>query len=519
MNFKPLSTRPSLAREWHAERNGVLRPADVHIGSNLKVWWRCRRDPRHERQAVVGKRSALGRGCPVCAGRVVGPRGENSLLVEAGPVARQWHPTKNGALRPVDVLAGSHQYAWWKCPRGPDHEWRAQVKKRVRAGRGCPFCSGNRASITNSLAARRPAIAKQWHPTRNGALTARDVTPHAHRVVWWQCREAEHEWRISVHNRTGPNCPLCLHRRTAPEDSLPAVLPRLAKQWHPTRNGNLRARDLVVGSNRRIWWKYPKGPDHEWSTTLVQRGVEGTGCPFCSRRRLSVTNHLGALFPDVARQWHPSRNGALRPDKLMPQSKRQVWWKCEVADDHEWRAGLLPDASRSRLSVLRRPQAVRHEFSRRALSAHRRLLASGQERRAHIAWYFSPCDLAHLVAVRPRSRVARNTHSARKEAGRLSALPAGAPQEISTEAPHARAHSHGLRLKARLLDEAIQQRCPPAESGVLVTSCQTLISTSIALSGPGRSLRLPLSTLRARHLACCQGRSDHWYEAALRQMT
>lgn len=340
--FKPLSSRPHLAREWHPDRNGSLDPRIVHVGSNLKVWWRCRVDPRHQWQAVVARRSTDGRGCPVCAGRAVGPRGENSLAQEAPSVARQWHPVKNGTLHPRDVLAGSQQRVWWKCPKGPDHQWQATVKKRARAGRGCPFCAGHRASITNSLAALRPEIARHWHPTRNGPLTPRDVTAHAHRVVWWRCRQCGRDWNCSIHDRYGPSsCPWCSHRRTPPEDSVAAVRPELARQWHPTRNGKLRPGDVVPGSNRRIWWKCPRGPDHEWSTTLAQRGVEDTGCPFCSRRRLSVTNHLATLFPDVARQWHPTRNGVLRPDMLMPHSKRAVWWKCKVAADHEWRAPVF----------------------------------------------------------------------------------------------------------------------------------------------------------------------------------
>jgi len=56
---------------------------------------------------------------------------------------------------------------------------------------------------TNNLAVTHPAIAVAWHPTRDGELTAAQVTPKSDRRVWWQC-EHGHEWQTSVANRAAP---------------------------------------------------------------------------------------------------------------------------------------------------------------------------------------------------------------------------------------------------------------------------------------------------------------------------
>jgi hypothetical protein len=37
---------------------------------------------------------------------------------------------------------------------------------------------------------------------------------------------------------------------------------------------------------------------------------------------------LAAVAPEVATQWHPTRNGALEPTQITPGSPRSVWWKC-----------------------------------------------------------------------------------------------------------------------------------------------------------------------------------------------
>jgi hypothetical protein len=59
-------------------------------------------------------------------------------------VARQWHPTKNGKLRPEDVTTGSSRQVWWHCKKDARHVWRSEIKGRVSAQALCPFCAGVR---------------------------------------------------------------------------------------------------------------------------------------------------------------------------------------------------------------------------------------------------------------------------------------------------------------------------------------------------------------------------------------
>jgi len=67
---------------------------------------------------------------------------------------------------------------------------------------------------------------------------------------------------------------------------------QLLAEWHPTRNGELTPWQVSYGSDRRLWWACPKGPDHEWQASVCNRTAQGTGCPYCSGRRVSVTASL-----------------------------------------------------------------------------------------------------------------------------------------------------------------------------------------------------------------------------------
>ena len=130
--------RPELAAQWHPTRNGSLTPGDLTAGTRRKVWWRC--DKGHEWQASVLSRTSLGNGCPVCAGKQIIP-GENDLASQFPQLAAQWHPDKNGALRPENVSPNSNRKVWWQCPEG--HVWKAVVYSRAGKRKcGCPVCAG-----------------------------------------------------------------------------------------------------------------------------------------------------------------------------------------------------------------------------------------------------------------------------------------------------------------------------------------------------------------------------------------
>src|SRR5262245_16489455 len=91
-----------------------------------------------------------------------------------------------------------------------------------------------------------------------------------------------------------------------------ADMPELLRSLDPQRNGDIDPRRIALGSDKTLWWRCPKGPDHVWRTRVYRR-AGGAGCPFCRGRRVSVTNCLVTVAPEVALDWHPTKNGTLTP--------------------------------------------------------------------------------------------------------------------------------------------------------------------------------------------------------------
>ena len=326
------TAHPELARQWHQALNGALTPEMISPGSNKKVWWQCEKG--HEWQASVVTRSR-GTGCPVCANKKI-IVGENDLASKFPEIAAQWHPTKNGDLTPDKVAPfSSKQKVWWRCELG--HDYLATILSRTAHNTGCPYCSGRKVLANfNDLATKDPMLATQWHQELNGNLTPEMVSPGSKQKVWWRC-EKGHEWQTAVFTRSrqGAGCPVCANKkRIVGENNLATTHPELARQWHQELNDELAPEMISPGSNKKVWWRCEKG--HEWQASVFTRSHQGAGCPVCtSNKTIAGENDLATTHPEIARQWHPTKNGDLTPDKVAPlSSKKKVWWRCELGHDY-----------------------------------------------------------------------------------------------------------------------------------------------------------------------------------------
>ena len=132
---------------------------------------------------------------------------ERNLAVVNPGLASEWHPEKNGDIRPEDVRPKSNRKIWWRCSKG--HEWQASVSSRT-SGNGCPYCYGRYATKTNNLASKYPELLEEWDREKNNGLNPSDLTPHVGKKVWWRCRKG-HSWQATIYNRAKnkSGCPVC----------------------------------------------------------------------------------------------------------------------------------------------------------------------------------------------------------------------------------------------------------------------------------------------------------------------
>lgn len=252
-----------------------------------------------------------------------GFKGEGSFDKTHPQIAEQWCYERNCNFGPEDFSYGSHVSAWWRCAVDPSHVFRQRIGARCMRGRGCPYCDGKSVSLERSLARCYPNIAKEWHTALNEGLSPFDLTAHSHTVVFWQCRKnPDHFWQVSVKERTsGRGCPHCRNERKLDLRNFPKAL----KLFDKKRNEGVDPHSC--STKLAIFWKCPKGRNHQWQARFRKRNERPT-CPIC--------RSLLFRFPKLAKQLHPTRNGKGSAESIKAIATRLVWWQCRRNPRHVW---------------------------------------------------------------------------------------------------------------------------------------------------------------------------------------
>ena len=115
--------------------------------------------------------------------------------------------------------------------------------------------------------------------------------------------------------------------------------PELMEQWDFEKNNaiGLDPSQTAHKSKKKVWWLCSKG--HSYDQTVDKKTVRNYGCPVCNNSRIvKGTNDLATIRPDVANQWHPTKNGDMTPFAVSYGSGKRVWWLCPKG--HEYQATI-----------------------------------------------------------------------------------------------------------------------------------------------------------------------------------
>lgn len=283
-----LNLFPLIAEQLDPALNDGLTPDQVVAGSSRKLTWRCPVAPDHVWGATPAHRTGGGTGCPACRGRLASST--NNLTLHPRVLA-EYDPALNNGVPPEQVKATeSMRKVTWCCATDAQHVWEATPRSRVIAGHGCGFCSGRYPTASNNLAAAHPAVAAEWHPTRNAGAVPSEYTPTSGRKVWWLCsKNSTHEWDATIASRTfsGTGCPRCSRGWT--RKSLPEVLLASELALHVAVNpdpdpvvlddGSVERVDIVLPEMRtvveydgRYWHRDQARRDRDKTTRLTDDG-------------------------------------------------------------------------------------------------------------------------------------------------------------------------------------------------------------------------------------------------------
>lgn len=327
---KYISENKELMKEWDWEANNKagLDPNKLTLGSGLKAWWKCSKCG-YRWLSAISNRTFGKTGCPACAYKVLA-KGYNDLETRNPAIAKEWHPTKNGDLKPSDFNSASLYRAWWLCPIC-HHPYQKRIMDRVKKGAKCNHCCDPKViQGKNDIATKFPDILKEWDYDKNYPFQPQNFSYGTKRKFWWKCKKCGFSWQATpIHRSTSKSgCPKCAigSYAIAGETDLATTHPNLAKEWDYTKNGNLTPQKIKAGSSHNAWWKCPTC-SCSYKAEIRAR-VYGRNCPNCNNTGLvEGYNDFQTLYPNLAKEWHPTKN-TKKPNQIKAKSQYKAFWLC-----------------------------------------------------------------------------------------------------------------------------------------------------------------------------------------------
>lgn len=317
----------------------VLEKRDLGIGVCQACFWRDW--ARSQRDRTFGDPS----GGPVANVADIRQRVEQGGLNYLGPLTSPSleddpHRVRCPVCGKITVGRLGDIAGGCSCSRNPKGSFRAGAPKEYLAG-------------SNS-----PALA-WWDHDRNDPNILATVTVLARQAVWWRCPTCSVGFQRSVNDmaRNGrPDCPECSKRRgleferereywsAVPVSEMPELLARWADEADPRT-----AMVYQPGSRRRFRCEYGHFDTRD-PLSYLRGGC--TSCNAAATRADQSNPRLAAASPEIAEQWHPSKNAPRTPESVPASSKRRVRWR-DPRCGHEWVATVV---SRDKYDRYRCPQ-------------------------------------------------------------------------------------------------------------------------------------------------------------------
>ncbi len=323
---------PAFLDEWDYELNGDISPDQLTASTNQKVWWRCKQC-NQPWQAAVSKR-AIGRGCPVCSGKVVVP-GINDLASVNPNLAKEWDYESN-TITPQQVTARNSIRATWKCSVC-GHKWKSAIATRNN-GAGCPECQRNfHTSLPEQivfyyvLRAIPDAVNGYQFSHMSGKREIDIFIPSLNLAIEYDGSRWHKDVNRDV-NKTQRLHDAGIQLIRIRESSCPPIddgsecilVEYNSSNYEYLNPGIMRLFDFI-SQKYGITVSVAVDVDADFYTILN------------AYERDKKEQSLLAVNPELASEWDYSKNGTLTPEQVIAKSDKKYWWLCKVCG-YSWKA-------------------------------------------------------------------------------------------------------------------------------------------------------------------------------------
>ncbi|MBR2808896.1 MAG: zinc-ribbon domain-containing protein [Erysipelotrichaceae bacterium] len=328
--------------EWDWEENNKINldPRKLTFGSGKKANWICSKYPTHKWATSIYSRTTKNTNCPYCSNKKVLP-GYNDLKSQRPDLMSEWDFETN-TIDPSMVTVKSNKLANWICPK--EHRYTKHIYNRVK-GEECPDCAKARGTSFPEqcffyyIKKFCPDAVNRYKDIFNNKMELDIYIPSIktgieYDGVFWHRKDAQSRAREETKHRICKENNIRLFRLK--EGGFTGFADNADRIWYvPTKcdDATLDYYILYFLSNLTFF-----------STKLPDVNVARDRAEILEYKTLRLENSLLYQYPDIAKEWHPTKNGKLTPDQFTPGSGESVWWRCPKCGN-EWKTSIANRAS------------------------------------------------------------------------------------------------------------------------------------------------------------------------------
>ena len=322
---------PLLAHEWNNEKNAPLTPEKVAYQSSYYAWWTCRFG--HEYRCRVSDRAIHGTGCKTCAKRYRISLREHTFyyyIKKYFPDAIQSYMPAFLDRKEIDIyipsLLTGIEY---------DGEYYHSINRDQNKD---AVCSKNGVILIRIREPMCPVYERIDPVVSLNGLNSNALQVGVLKLLYLLSSSQKYDINIDRDR----NDILSSFYDVAIPGSLAEKYPNIAKEWDYELNGNIKPENVpATKSNESYHWRCVKC-GYQWRCSLSSR-INGSNCPACSPNPtifIKGVNDLATASKKISSEWHPTKNGSIKPEDVCKSSSKRVWWLCNSCGN-EWQCSVV----------------------------------------------------------------------------------------------------------------------------------------------------------------------------------